>query len=230
MSDLTGKFIVRAASKEDSSEIVRVHLCSFPGFFLTFLGPAFLHELYRAILTDAMGIGFVAESEQGICGFVAGTIQPSGFYRRLIRHRWWRFALAAMLPVYKQPHIIPRLLRAFSMPQQVPQQEGRGTLMSIAVLPEMQNSGIGGALVRAFLEEATRRGLRQIDLTTDRDNNQAINRFYQNLGFVCVRTFITLEDRAMNEYIIDLLHEDVSSSSDDTRVAVPSGMNAARPA
>lgn len=43
-----------------------------------------------------------------------------------------------------------------------------------------------------------------MDLTTDRDNNEATNSFYQKLGFVCERTFMTPEGRAMNEYVIDL--------------------------
>lgn len=76
--------------------------------------------------------------------------------------------------------------------------------MSIAVLPECQGSGIGQLLVRAFLDEAKRRGLRQVDLTTDRDNNESANRFYQRMGFVCERSFVTPENRAMNEYVIDL--------------------------
>jgi ribosomal protein S18 acetylase RimI-like enzyme len=184
--------------------MVEVHLTSFQGFFLTFLGPAFLRQLYVAIQADPSGIGFVAEDEKGVCGFVVGTAQPSGFYRRLLRRRWWYFALAAILPAFKRPSIIPRLFRAFSMPDQVASQKGRGTLMSIAVSPEVQGKGIGHSLVRAFLDEAACRGLQQVDLTTDRDNNDTTNRFYRNLGFVCERTFITPEGRTMNEYVISL--------------------------
>lgn len=199
-----GPPIIRVAIQNDVPGMVAVHRAGFHGFFLTFLGPAFLFELYQAILTDPDGISFVADGKKGVCGFVAGTTQPSGFYRRLLRQRWWRFALAAMLSVFRQPTIIPRLLRVFSMPEQVAKQSGRGTLMSIAVLPEAQGRGIGQALVRAFLEGAAQQGLQQVDLTTDRDNNEATNRFYRRLGFVCECTFTTPEGRAMNEYVIDL--------------------------
>lgn len=196
--------MIRSAQLADVSVIVSVHLRSFPGFFLSFLGPSFLREIYTAALADLDGIGFVAEDGSGICGFVTGTAQPAGFYRRLLRQRWWRFARAAMLPAFRQPMIIPRLFRALSMLGQATQQEHRGTLTSIAVLPQAQGKGIGHSLVRAFLDEATRRGLRQVDLTTDHDNNEAANRFYQNLGFVCECTFTTPEGRIMNEYVISL--------------------------
>ena len=195
---------IRLARPDDVPGIVVVHQAGFQGFFLTFLGPTFLHELYSAILADSDGIGFVAEVDYHIGGFVMGTAQPAGFYRRLLRQRWWRFARAAMLPALRQPTIIPRLLRAFSMPGQAAEHVGRGTLMSIAVSPDVQSKGVGQALVRSFLDEALRRDLRQVDLTTDQDNNDATNRFYQNLGFVCERTFTTPEGRAMNEYVIKL--------------------------
>jgi GNAT superfamily N-acetyltransferase len=59
-------------------------------------------------------------------------------------------------------------------------------------------------LVNAFLEEAAKRGLRQVDLTTDKLNNDSVNAFYLRLGFVCSRCFVTAEGREMNEYSIDL--------------------------
>jgi len=195
---------IRDATVSDVSAIILTHQRSFQSYFLTFLGPGFLRELYAATLADSSGIAFVAEEAQSICGFVTGTAQPSGFYRRLLRRRWWRFAWAAALPALKHPSAVPRLLRAFSMPQQATQQAARGTLMSLAVLPEVQGKGIGRSLVMAFLTDASRRGLHQVDLTTDKRDNEGVNRFYQDLGFVCARTFMTAENRVMNEYVIDL--------------------------
>jgi ribosomal protein S18 acetylase RimI-like enzyme len=201
---MTSTVLCRKMTLDDVPAVVKVHLESFPGFFLTFLGKSFLRELYSAILADQDGIGFVAKIDNNIAGFVAGTSQPAGFYRRMLCQRWWRFAFASVIPVLKRPIIVPRLLRAFSMPEQVTHQDKRGTLMSIAVLPGSQGAGVGRALVLAFLDAAAKRGLHQVDLTTDRDNNAAANQFYQNLGFVCVRSYLTPEGRAMNEYVFEL--------------------------
>lgn len=195
---------IRQMALMDVVPVTQIHVKSFPNFFLTFLGPAFLRNLYSAILHDPDGIGYVATQNVEILGFVAGTAQPAGFYRRLLRRRWWHFAWSALPSAVRHPAIIPRLLRAFSMSAQVTQHAGRGTLMSIAVLPACHGSGIGQLLVSAFLDEAVRRGLQQVDLTTDRDNNEPANRFYQRMGFVCERSFVTPEGRAMNEYVMDL--------------------------
>jgi hypothetical protein len=45
-------------------------------------------------------------------GFVAGTVQASGFYRGLLKR--WRFAIASIVPVLRKPRIIPRFLPVFT--------------------------------------------------------------------------------------------------------------------
>ena len=87
MSPPAEKVSTRPATATDVRDMVAVHMRSFEGFFLTFLGPAFLRELYASTLADPSGIGFVVEKDRCICGFVAGTVQPSGFYRRLLLRR-----------------------------------------------------------------------------------------------------------------------------------------------
>ena len=207
ISRVATSFSIRRASPNDISLLVQIHLQSFPSFFLTFLGYSFLAELYASILIDPSGIALVAEGDKNIVGFVAGTSQPAGFYSRLLRRRWWRFAVASVSPILRKPTAIPRLLRAFSMPKQVTKLEGRGTLMSIAILPEVQGEGIGKALVAAFLNESVHHGLSYVDLETDRDENEATNQFYLRLGFTRERTYVTFEGRGMNQYVIRVVPE-----------------------
>jgi ribosomal protein S18 acetylase RimI-like enzyme len=196
--------IVVPMKLEHVMSVVDVHLQSFRGFFLTFLGRDFLFELYRGIVADPSGIAFVAVADECVVGFVAGIDHPVGFYKRLLRKCWWRFGLASLIPILKNPLIILRLLRAIRKPQDVSNQLDTGTLMSVAVSPETQGRGLGQALVKAFLEEATDRGLKHVDLTTDKNNNDYVNQFYQRMGFRCSRSFVTSEGREMNEYVIGL--------------------------
>ncbi len=195
---------LRQISSADVPECVCIHMQAFRGFFLTFLGEQFLRELYTAIVYDPSGIGFAAGTTEGLLGFVVGTDQPPGLYRRLLRRRWWNFGLASLGALFKHPAILPRLLRAFTMPAQKMEVRNCGTLMSIAVLPEAQGRKIGQMLVTAFLREAARRGLEYVNLTTDRLNNEPVNRFYTRMGFKLLRDYVTPEGRLMNEYIIEL--------------------------
>jgi ribosomal protein S18 acetylase RimI-like enzyme len=195
---------VRMMCDDDVMEVVGIHLKSFQGFFLTFLGSRFLYELYAGILDDPSGMSFVSLDADRLTGFVAGSSEPAGFYRRLLRRRWWRFALASINPILKNPMVLPHLWRALRKPLEVQNQTNTGTLMSIAVGPEEQGIGLGQVLVKAFLEEASRRGLKSVDLTTDSLNNDHANQFYQRIGFECSKTYITPEGREMNEYVINL--------------------------
>lgn len=195
---------VRKMEQDNLSSVVEVHLKAFNGFFLTFLGPAFLLVLYRSILFDPSGISFIAEDHGQIVGFVAGTAEPNGFYHRLLKKHWWDFARASTNALFHKPSILWRLLRAFSLPNKELPAAKCGTLMSIAVDPHYQNQGLGKKLIEDFLMNASEQGLEYINLTTDARNNDATNLFYCSLGFKFCSSYITQEGRAMNEYLIHL--------------------------
>jgi len=58
-------FRIESISEEYINDIVRVHMRAFPTFFLSFLGHAFLREFYRSFLSDPVGLGLVALSDDG---------------------------------------------------------------------------------------------------------------------------------------------------------------------
>ena len=190
---------------DDVEAVVRVHLESFPSFFLSFLGPHFLRLYYSGVCSASEGIAFVylnAKGEPG--GFVAGTINPRGFYSRLLKRQWLRFALASVMAICRRPKTIRRIARAFFHPSENPNGEDVAGLFSIGVMPELQGTGAGKQLVLRFLEEARTRGCTKVFLTTDRDNNDRVNIFYQKLGFAVRRQYETPEGRRMNECWIEV--------------------------
>ena len=197
-------YVIRLMALPDLGEVVEIHLKSFSGFFLSFLGRDFLMLLYRSILKHHEGIVFVALSEGKIQGFVAGVIRQKGFYQRLLKGNKWAFAIATLGALLKRPSIAPRLIRALRKPDEVGHASAEACLMSIAVRPEMEGKGIGLRLVNAFCRTLAEQGVQAVCLTTDRDNNERVNCFYQRLGFRISRSFITPEGRAMNEYLISL--------------------------
>ena len=193
--------MIRKLILSDIRRVVAVHLSSFPGFFLSFLGCRFLSLFYSGICTAQEGIAFVYLNDAGVpAGFVAGTSNPGGFYSRLLKRDWLKFALASIVPVLKKPSVIGRVARAVSHPSDNPVGDDVAGLFSIGVLPELQGTGAGKKLVQAFLDEAKQRGCTRVFLTTDRDSNDAVNAFYSKLGFVVERQYVTPEGRNMNEY------------------------------
>jgi ribosomal protein S18 acetylase RimI-like enzyme len=201
---MSENLLARSIAARYIPQLVAVHQRSFNGFFLTFLGPKFLAELYQAIVKDPSGIGCMTLNNETVSGFVIGSTQPAGLYGRLLRKRWWQFGWAALPAFLRNPAIFPRLLRAFSMPKQEPPAPNSALLMSIAVDLPFQHQGIGKQLICGFLEEARQHGAQAVHLLTDAENNDGTNHFYQTQGFVIYRTFSTPEKRLMNEYLIYL--------------------------
>jgi GNAT superfamily N-acetyltransferase len=195
---------ITVVGPEDVDGVVAIHLRAFPTFFLSILGSRFLRCLYSEIIADPSGIAWQCSHNGQMVGLVAGTSEPTNFYRRLLTRRWWRFGLAAIAPILRRPSIIPRVLNAFRKPSESRRLSGHGELMSIAVCPEAQGKGIGRLLVGAFLSECRRRGLEGVSLTTDAAENGAVNGFYRRLGFSVSQSFATAQGRLMNEYQIRL--------------------------
>jgi ribosomal protein S18 acetylase RimI-like enzyme len=185
--------------------VVRVHMASFPGFFLTSLGPQFLRVLYSEILRSPNCEAFVGRHVHGtVCGFVVGVTNQTVLYARLARKKWWAFALCVVRPAVRRPGIMLRLLRAFRRPAWSRAAAAEALLMSIGVAPDWAGHGVGRQLVEVFLDAMRRRGVPAVSLITDRDGNDRINRFYQSLGFRVARTHVSPEGRWMNEYLKDL--------------------------
>ncbi len=191
---------IRRPGAEDLAGIVQIHLESFPGFFLSFLGHDFLLLLYKNILKDPEGIFLLAESGQRLEGFVAGVRHQGDFYRRIAKYEKWSFARAALLTFLRKPAIAPRLFRALNRPNETKDESVQACLMSIAVLPGSENRGVGRRLVEAFCDELAKQGVHSVCLTTDQNDNEKVNGFYQRCGFRVSKSFITPEGRAMYEY------------------------------
>jgi GNAT superfamily N-acetyltransferase len=195
---------VEPLASQDLDTVVRVHLEAFPGFFLSFLGPRFLKEFYASFLVDPAGMGFVAcEGEVQVLGAVVGPLNPQGYFKRLLRRRWWAFCLASVGAAARNPACLKRLIRAAFYRGEAPSGPVRALLSSVAVLPSAQGHGVGKALVRRWTQEARRRGAVGCYLTTDAQGNNGTNAFYQRAGWRLECVYLTPERRQMNRYVLD---------------------------
>ena len=196
---------IRRAEPGDIPAVVRVHQASFPNFFLSQLGPAFLQAYYDLVLRFEYGIILVSEECQAIDGFCAGFLYPSQFYQRMSASKM-HFALPILRGVLANPRCFSRVVRrsrrVADQSQQSPDTQTHVTceLSSIAVDPVSMGVGLGKALLLAFQAEAQARGAEQITLTTDADNNERVNHFYQRMGFTLSKSYVADEQRVMNEY------------------------------
>jgi GNAT superfamily N-acetyltransferase len=186
---------------DDVTAATALHLVAMPEFFLTQLGPRFLATYYRRLLRDNTAIAKVVRAAGGeLMGVVVGSINPAGFYGRLLRGAWWAFGWAAIPAVVRSPVVVSRLLRAVRFPSDQPVGESIAGLYSITVDPAHQGRGVGRSLVAAFLRSAEEGGCDSVYLHADAVGNDGWNSLLRRMGWQLRREFVTPEGRRMNEY------------------------------
>ena len=194
---------IRKATLLDLPMIVDVHIEAFPGFFLTLLGSSFLGELYSGFLDEESSICLVSIDGEDIVGFVFGTVRPEQFFGSRLRKRWYTFTRHAFGALVRRPFLVSRRLwSALWYRGEAPGAPYQGALLSsVGVSPKCARQGTGSLLVEKFCEVAASKGSRYVYLTTDRDNNEAVNRFYLRCGFLLKSSFLKYGTRHMNRYI-----------------------------
>ena len=192
---------LREMASADVPIVVDLHLRAFPGFFLSALGAPFLRVYYRNVLRDGGSIALVAEDASGLEGFVVGSVDPAGFYGRLLRRRWYAFALAAVPGVLRHPSVAGRVARALRHPSESRAGVRVAGVYSLAVDPLRWGSGVGRALVDRFCALAHARGATQVFLETDAEGNERVNRFYAATGFTETGRRKTPEGRVLVDYV-----------------------------
>lgn len=191
---------LRPGELADLDAVVRVHLESFSGFFLTFMGPAFLREFYRALIEFPEATLIVATIGSDVVGFVGGAEDESAFFRWIVDSRKVRFGVAASTAVLQRPATLKRLLRAFARPDESATDEFPATLLSVAVDPRCQSKGVGKLLLDAFGRRMRSRGVARWILTTDDSPDNRAIAFYRREGYVESRRIVTPEGRPMLEF------------------------------
>ena len=197
------KASIRKAKSEDITAIVKLHAEAFSGFFLSLMGAPFLRELYTGFLEDDLSICLVSIEGEKVTGFVVGTTHPEKFFRSLLRSRWCYFGVRAVPGLMRHPILVAqRVWTALSYRGEAPRRLNSGALLSsIGISPQSAGQGIGRLLVEQFCEIAATKGARNVFLTTDRDNNEAVNGFYLKLGFTLEDSFLKHGTRHMNRYV-----------------------------
>lgn len=194
---------IKSIDKNDKNvlnSIVTIHLNTFQGFFLTFMGKGFLTLMYKSYAEyDESGILTAFENERPV-GFLAYSGDLSGLYKYMIKKRLIPFAWYSFLAFLRKPAIFMRLVRALLKPSESERQENYVELASIGVDPSVKSKGIGSGLIDALKSQVDFSKYAYITLETDAENNDAANCFYRKNGFVLEREFETNEGRKMFEY------------------------------
>lgn len=191
---------VKSEEKELINEIVSIHLNTFTGFFLTFMGRGFLNQMYRSYCDhDESGL-LVAEENRKAVGFLAYSGNFSGLYRFMIKTRLVPFGWYSVGAFFRRPSAFMHIIKAFLKPSEVKRDEKYVELSSIGVDPTIKSKGVGSLLIDDLKKIVDFNKFAYITLETDAVNNDGAIHFYEKNGFVRERMYETDEGRKMFEY------------------------------
>lgn len=183
--------------EHDLSDVVRIHIKAFDGFFLTSLGTSFLRTYYKAVLKSSDSILIGAYTDQKLIGFGTGTVFSKGYNKRLIKKNFLAFLGAGSKLLICNPRAIFQLKKNFTKTG-MKKDDGRySELYSIAVDPDCTARGIGTMIIQCFEKEAKERGAARISLTTDFYENEKALAFYKKNGYELYYEFMAYPERKM---------------------------------
>ena len=192
--------LLDVSEKQLLQQVVTIHLETFQGFFLTFMGRGFLTQMYRSYCKHNDSGLYVAFQNERPIGFLAFSANLSGLYKYMIKTRLFPFAWYSIGAFFRKPKIFMRLLRAFLKPSESKRAEKYVELASIGVAPEAKEQGIGSELISRLVEDTDFDRYAYITLETDASNNDGAIHFYEKNGFLRERMYETDEGRKMIEY------------------------------
>lgn len=191
---------VKSEEKELINDIVSIHLNTFTGFFLTFMGRGFLNQMYRSYCDhDESGL-LVAEENGKAVGFLAYSGNFSGLYKYMIKTRLIPFGWYSAGAFFRRPSAFMHIIKAFMKPSEVKREEKYVELSSIGVDPTIKSKGVGSLLIDELKKIVDFNKFAYITLETDAVNNDGAIHFYEKNGFVRERMYETDEGRKMYEY------------------------------
>ena len=188
---------IRPLRTADTDFAARLHADTLPHGFFVRIGRGFLREYYRSFAESPLAVAFVAEVDGAPAGILVGTTDQAGHYRLVVRRWWWRFGAWALVGICRRPALamvfirtrarryargLVRLTRRNPQPTSVSTRSAVGVLTHLAVVREHRDAGVGGALVRSYVDAAAANGARSLQVATLAGADGA-GGFYERLGW-----------------------------------------------
>ena len=196
----------RKSKVSDSNEIAKIHLKSFPNFFLSTLGYSFLKTYYRSCAKskEAISICAIKEDDKKLIGFAVGCSNSAGFNKKLIFSNLLEYSYRSIILLFTKPMALIRLSKNLAKKFDRGDKGNYAELLSIGVLPDQSGFGIGQNLLLKIENQLREKGINTITLTTDADSNDSVLRFYNKSGYTVYYDFETFPNRKMLKLIKEL--------------------------
>lgn len=165
-------------TRADAPAVAALHTTALRGL-LSDLGPALVAAFYRAALRLPSTIALVADHD-GLAGFVLGTTEVNGYYRRVALASPWAVGARLAWKMVTDSGLRARIGEGESA-------DGP-ELLFLAVTAACRGHGYGGALIDGFEAQLRSRRILRYALCVETDNARAVA-VYERRGLVVESRF-----------------------------------------
>jgi len=194
--------MIRPAQKSDSPSLAKLHTETLTSSFLASLGLSFLRNLYNFLIQKEKV--WVYEEENKIKGFVSFSVNSAGMMKRfIIKNPGCLFLL--LIKTMVQPKNFIRFFETYMAPFKSNKSKSstklpKGELLSIAMNPTCQASGIGSQLVKTLEEYLNEKQITSYKVVAGVELVGA-NKFYLKNGFELVKRIKIHGNSLSNVYV-----------------------------
>jgi ribosomal protein S18 acetylase RimI-like enzyme len=188
----------------DISDVVKIHLRSFSGFFLSELGIKNLEIFYKSLLSDKKTVFIGCKQQNHLLGFLVANEFSAGLYKRIFIKNFLVFLPHLLIRFINKPSLLFRMITSYNSSSKILTPNNcLASLLSICIDPNESGKGIGKELISQLDMRLKDRNISSYFLTTDAKNNDYVNQFYIKQNF-CQYSQYLQGSRLMNVYIKSL--------------------------
>ncbi len=147
-------------------------------------GQHLLESYYRSVAAGRGAVGYVAEDEGQVLGYVCGVWAPGEVRAELLKTQWPHLMTWGMISLLMRPQLLAAFARRYRQGDAGEEEttEDGYELRPIVVSPAARGTGVAVQLVDRLLLDARSRGYDRMYLYTETDN-QPTRAFYGKVGF-----------------------------------------------
>lgn len=168
--------------REHAGRVAELHCAALEGDFLPSLGKRFLTVFYQGVLDLGVGFGFVAVAEGQPVGFLLGSADTSGLFKRVLLSRAIAFCLAIIPALIRKPALILNVVETFLYPRKERDVAEKAEILVVGFDVAYRGSRMFYQLFNAMNDTFRAQGVRSYKATV-LQTNQLINDLLCRLGF-----------------------------------------------
>ncbi len=171
--------MIKEATVNDLSQIVRMHIKELAGDFLPSLGEKFLTTLYKDLQKEEETIILVTKNAD-IKGFILGATNFSKLFNKIIKKNFLKYSYLLITSIMKKPLLFKNIVSSLFYSQKTNKSRIKPELVVISVEKKFQNKDLGTLLIVNLEREFKKRGIKRYKVSTTAKNIISNNFYIKN--------------------------------------------------